>query len=47
MRGFEQEIRGLRARIVALRDKCGEQVARAQRKWERRREIERGEVAVG
>jgi hypothetical protein len=44
--GFEQEIRGLRARIVALRDECEEQVARVQRKWERAREIERGEVAM-
>ena len=46
VRGFEQEIRGLRARIVALREECEEQVARAERKWEREREIERGEVAM-
>jgi hypothetical protein len=46
VRGFEQEIRGLCARIVALRDECEEQVARVQRKWERAREIERGEVAM-
>ena len=46
VRGFEQEICGLRARIVALREECEEQVARAQRKWERGREIERGEVAM-
>ena len=46
VRGFEQEICGLRARIVALREECEEQVARAQRKWGRGREIERGEVAM-
>ena len=46
VRGFEQEIRGLRARIVALREECEEQVARAERKWGREREIERGEVAM-
>ena len=46
VRGFEQEIRGLRARIVALRDECEEQVARVQRKRERAREMERGEVAM-
>ena len=46
VRGFEQEIRGLRERIVALRDECEEQVAREQRKWERAREIERGEVVI-
>jgi hypothetical protein len=46
VRGFEQEICGLRARIVALRGECEEQVARVQRKWERAREIERGEVAM-
>ena len=46
VRGFEQEIRGLRARIVALREECEEQVARARRKWERKREIEQGEVAM-
>ena len=46
VRGFEQEICGLRARIVALREECEEQVAREQRKWERARAIERGEVAM-
>ena len=46
VRGFEQEIRGLRARIVALRDECEEQVAWEQRKWEQAREIERGKVAM-
>ena len=46
VRGFEQEIRGLRARIVALRDECEEKVARVQREWEQARAIERGEVAM-
>ena len=46
VRGFEAEIRGLRARIVALRHECEEQVARVQRKWERAHAIERGKVAM-
>ena len=46
VRGFEAEIRGLRARIVALRHECEERVARVQRKWERARAIKRDEVAM-
>ena len=46
VRGFEAEIRGLRARIVALRHECEERVARVQRKWERAPAIEQGEVVM-
>ena len=48
VRGFEdsEEIRGLWSRIVALRHECKAQVTRVQRKWERARAIERGEVAM-
>ena len=50
VRGFEDEIYALRARIGALREECEVRVARVQRGWERERRcvhaamIERGEV---
>ncbi len=46
VRGYEEELRTSRARIVALRSECEAEVARARRKWERAWAIERGEVAV-
>jgi hypothetical protein len=46
MRGYEEELRALRARIVALRSECEVRVKKARRKWELDWEIERGEVAV-
>jgi hypothetical protein len=45
-RGYEEELRALRARIVALRRECEVKVERARRKWERDWAIERGEVVV-
>jgi hypothetical protein len=44
VRGFEEEMRALRARIGALREECEVRVARVRREWERRRG--RGEVVV-
>src|ERR1700722_4639758 len=46
VRGFEEEICGLRARIMVLRHECEARVAQVQRKWERARAIELGEVAM-
>lgn len=46
VRGFEEEIRALRARILALRRECEVRVARVRRRSERAHAIERGEVAV-
>ena len=46
VRGFEEEIRRLRARIVALRHECEVRVTQVQREWEQARAIERGEVAM-
>jgi hypothetical protein len=46
VRGYEEELCALRARIVALRSECEVRVKKARRKWELDWEIERGEVAV-
>ena len=46
VRGYEGEMRALRARIVALRWECEEEVARVQEKWARAHGVELGEVAV-
>ena len=45
-RGYREELRALRARIVALRGECEVAVEKARRKWERAWAVERGEVAV-
>jgi hypothetical protein len=46
VRGYEEELCALRARIVALRSECEVRVEKVRRKWELDWEIERGEVAV-
>ena len=46
VRGFEEELRTLRARIVALCRECEVKVEKVRRKWERDWAFERGEVAV-
>ncbi len=46
VRGYEEDLRALRARIEALRRECEVRVEKMQRKWERDGVIERGEVAV-
>jgi len=46
VRGYEEEIRSLRARVVALRQECEVKVEKVRRKWERDWAIEQGEVAV-
>ncbi|KAF8502070.1 hypothetical protein F5888DRAFT_1632041 [Russula emetica] len=46
VRGYEEELRSLRARIVALRRECEVKVEKVRRKWERDWVIEQGEVAV-
>ncbi|KAI0274028.1 hypothetical protein BGY98DRAFT_1188811 [Russula aff. rugulosa BPL654] len=46
VRGYEEELRALRARIVALRNECEVRVEKVRKKWELDWEIERGEVAV-
>jgi hypothetical protein len=43
-RGYKEDMRGLRARIVALRHECEVEVARVRQEWERGGAIERGEV---
>jgi hypothetical protein len=46
VRGFEEEICALRARIGALREECEVRVARVRREWERAAIERRGEVRV-
>jgi hypothetical protein len=46
VRGYEEDLRALRARIEALRRECEVRVEKTWRKWERDWAIERGEVAV-
>ena len=46
VRGFEEDIHGLHARIVALRHECKARVAQVRREWERARAIKLGEVAM-
>jgi hypothetical protein len=46
VRGYEEDLRMLRARIKALRHECEVRVERVQRKWERDWAIDRGEVVV-
>jgi hypothetical protein len=46
VRGYEEELCALRARIVALRSECEVRVEKVRRKWELDWEIERGDVAV-
>ena len=46
VRGYEEELRALRARIVALRSECEVRVEKVRKKWELDWAIERGEVAV-
>jgi len=46
VRGYEEDLRALRARIKALRHECEVRVERVQRKWERDWAIERGDVVV-
>ena len=46
VRGYDSELRALRARIVALRSECEVQVERVTKEWERAWAIERGEVVV-
>ena len=46
VRGYEEELSALRARIVALRSECEVRVQKVRRKWELDWAIERGEVAV-
>jgi hypothetical protein len=46
VRGYEEDLRMLRARIKALRHECEDRVERVQRKWERDWAIDRGEVVV-
>jgi hypothetical protein len=46
VRGYEAELRALRARIFALRREGEVAVENARRKWERAWAVERGEVAV-
>ncbi|KAN0102451.1 hypothetical protein V8E52_011928, partial [Russula decolorans] len=45
-RGYEGELRALRARVVALHRECEVMVERARRESERNWAIERGEIAV-
>ena len=46
VRGFEEDIRGLHARIAVLRHECEGRVALVRKQWEQARAIERGEVAM-
>jgi hypothetical protein len=46
VRGYEEDLRTLRAGIEALRRECEVRVERVRRKWERDWAIERDEVAV-
>jgi hypothetical protein len=46
VRGYEEDLRALRARIEALRRECEVRVEKTRRQWERDWAIERGEVAV-
>jgi hypothetical protein len=46
VRGFEEEKRALRARILALRRECEVRIASVRREWKRAQAIERGEVVM-
>ena len=46
VRGYEEELRALRTRNVALRSECEVRVERARMKWDWDWKIKRGEVAV-
>jgi len=46
VRGYEEDLRALRARIEALHRECEVRVEKMRRKWERDWAIERGEVIV-
>ncbi len=46
VRGYEEDLRALRARIEALRRECEVRVEKMRRKWVRDWAIERGEVVV-
>ena len=46
MRGYEEDLRALRARIEALHRECEVRVEKTRRKWERDWATERGEVIV-
>ena len=46
MRGYEEDLRALRARIEALRRECEDRVEKVRKKWEQDWAIERGEMVV-